>query len=472
MSLRARLLVAMVVLAAVGLLTADLATFRFLRSTLMDRVDQQLVAATRESVRYFDATSFGEPPSGEGDALFPAGTYAAVLDASGAVVDEHVYGFSQDVTSAPELPDGLPGSTSGGAAISSRTFTATAADGRTRYRARAFPLDGGGTLVVAIPLTDVTETLRRLLRIEAVVTVAVLAALGAIAWWLVRLGLRPLERMGETAGAIAGGDLSRRVEPADPGTEVGRLGIALNQMLDRIEGAFAERQASEDRLRRFVADASHELRTPLTSVRGYAELFRRGAADDPEALGTAMRRIEEEGARMGVLVDELALLARLDQHRPLEREPVDLASVAGAAVDGARAVEPDRPIEIDAPLPVVVLGDEARLRQIADNLLANARLHTPSGAPVHVRVAVDGGEALLEVEDSGPGIPPGDAERVFERFYRADPSRSREHGGGGLGLSIVAAVAEAHGGRARVEPGSGGGARFQVRLPLAGAERL
>ncbi len=471
MSLRARLLVAMVVLAAAGLLTADLATFRFLRSTLMDRVDQQLVAATRESVRYFNAPSFGEPPSGEGDALFPAGTYAAVLDASGTVVDEHVYGFSQDVTPVPELPEGLPGSIAGGATIPSRTFTATAADGRTRYRARAFALDGGGTLVVAIPLTDVAETLRRLLRIEVVVTVAVLAALGAVAWWLVRLGLRPLERMGETAGAIAAGDLSRRVEPADPGTEVGRLGIALNQMLDRIEGAFAERRASEDRLRRFVADASHELRTPLTSVRGYAELFRRGAAGDPEALGAAMRRIEEEGARMGVLVDELALLARLDQHRPLEREPVDLAAVARAAVDGARAIEPDRPVEIDAPLPVTVLGDEARLRQVADNLLENARVHTPSGAPVRVRVAVDGAEAVLEVEDSGPGIPPVDAERVFERFYRADPSRSREHGGGGLGLSIVAAVAEAHGGRALVAPGSGGGARFEVRIPRAGTER-
>jgi len=469
-SLRARLLVVMVALAAVGLLTADLATFRFLRSTLMDRVDQQIVAATRESIRFFNAPSFGEPPPGEGDTLYPAGTYAAVLDASGRVVNEHVYGFSQDVTSAPELPAALPGSTAGGDAPASRTFAAAAADGGTRYRVRAFALNGGGTLVVAIPLTDVAETLRRLLRIEVVVTVSVLAALGAIAWWLVRLGLRPLERMGETAGAIAGGDLSRRVEPADPNTEVGRLGIALNQMLDRIEGAFAQRRASEERLRRFVADASHELRTPLTSVQGYAELFRRGAADDPEVLRNAMLRIEEEGVRMGSLVDELALLARLDQHRPLEREPVDLAAVARAAVDGARAIEPDRPIEIEAAEPVTVLGDEARLRQAADNLLANARVHTPSGAPVHVRVRSDGTDAVLQVEDSGPGIPPGDAERIFERFYRADPSRSRELGGAGLGLSIVAAVAEAHGGGARVEPSAAGGARFEIRIPLASTE--
>ncbi len=342
-------------------------------------------------------------------------------------------------------------------------------EGSTRYRIRAYAIGTGGTLVVAIPLTDVTDTLRRLVRIEVAVTVAVLVALGALAWWLVRLGLRPLERMGEAAGAIAGGDLSRRVEPADPSTEVGRLGVALNAMLERIEGAFAARQASEDRLRRFVADASHELRTPLTSVQGYAELFRRGAADDPEALRNAMRRIEEEGARMSDLVDELALLARLDQHRPLEREPVDLAAVARAAVDGARATDPNRTIELEAAEAVPVLGDEARLRQVADNLLSNARLHTPAGTPVRVRVRADGADAVLEVEDEGPGIPPEDAERIFERFYRAEGSRSREFGGAGLGLSIVDAVAHAHGGTARCEPAPSGGARFVVQIPLASA---
>ncbi|HEX5949678.1 MAG TPA: ATP-binding protein, partial [Actinomycetota bacterium] len=298
--------------------------------------------------------------------------------------------------------------------------------------------------------------------------VVVLAVLGALAGWLVRLGLRPLERMGETVGAIAGGDLSRRVEPADPRTEVGRLGIALNAMLERIERAFAERQASEERLRRFVADASHELRTPLTSVQGYAELFRRGAADDPEALRTAMRRIEEEGSRMGDLVDELALLARLDQGRQLEREPVDLAALARAAVDGAQAADPDRPIDLDADGPVTVLGDEGRLRQVADNLLANARVHTPADTPVRVRVRVEGDDAVLEVEDDGPGIIPEDAERVFERFYRAESSRSREFGGAGLGLSIVAAVAAAHDGSARFEPAPSGGARFVVRIPRSG----
>jgi two-component system OmpR family sensor kinase len=465
MSLRARLLVAMVCLAALGLVAADLATFRLLRSTLLGRVDQQLVAATREAVHVFSTPPFGGPFRVEAGALFPAGTYAAVLGPDGELLKQQVFGFGQDVPAPPALPPDLPGQLGSGEAV--RTFTTAAVDGQARYRARAYALREGGTLVVAIPLTDVTETLRRLLRIELVVTVGVLVALGLLAWWLVRLGLRPLERIGETAGAIAAGDLSRRVEPADPRTEVGRLGLALNAMLERIEEAFAERRASEERLRRFVADASHELRTPLTSVQGYAELFRRGAADDPEALATAMRRIEQESARMAGLVDELSLLARLDQRRPLEREPVDLAAVAREAADAAGVAHPDHPIDLDVANGAVVTGDRRRLRQVADNLLSNACLHTPTGTPVHVRVRVAEGLAELLVEDEGPGVPPEHAPRIFERFYRVEASRSREHGGAGLGLSIVAAVAEAHGGSAAYAPRPGGGARFLVRLPLA-----
>jgi len=471
MSLRARLLVAMVTLAAVGLLVADLATFRLLRSTLLERVDRQLDVATpiavRELGRLDPLRPVGIGAEGESLALFPPGTYAAALDERGTVRAVHLFTFAEEApTTAPTLPQDLPGSPSA-ATTAPRTFTARAEEGPTRFRVRAYAISGGGTLVVAIPLTDVTDTLSRLVRIEVVVTLVVLAVLGALASWLVHLGLRPLERMGQTAGAIATGDLSRRVEPADPRTEVGRLGIALNAMLERIERAFAERRASEERLRRFVADASHELRTPLTSVQGYAELFRRGAADDPEALRTAMRRIEEEGARMGDLVDELSLLARLDQGRPLEREPIDLAAVARAAVDGARAAEPDRPIDLEASDAVPVLGDEGRLRQLADNLLANARVHTPAGTPVRVRVHADGDDAVLQVEDDGPGVAPEDAERIFERFYRSEGSRSREFGGAGLGLSIVAAVAAAHDGSARSEPAPSGGARFVVRIPLA-----
>jgi two-component system OmpR family sensor kinase len=260
------------------------------------------------------------------------------------------------------------------------------------------------------------------------------------------------------------------VERAEPRTEVGRLGLSLNAMLGQIQSSFEASQASEERLRRFVADASHELRTPLTSIRGYAELFRRGAADRPADLAIAMRRIEEESARMGLLVDDLLLLARLDQGRPLEHGPVDLSRVAADAVHDARAVEPDRPVELRVPDgSVTVLGDELRLRQVAANLLANTRQHTPPSTPVTVSARRAGDVAVLEVADAGPGLTPDQATRVFERFYRADPSRARSMGGTGLGLSIVAAVAEAHGGAARVVSTPGAGARFWVEIPLSAA---
>jgi two-component system OmpR family sensor kinase len=333
------------------------------------------------------------------------------------------------------------------------------------------PLSSGdGSLVVAVPMNDVVQTLRRLVLIELITTGTVLAGVAGLGLVVVRAGLRPLEDIGETAGAIAEGDLGRRVERAEPATEVGRLGLALNAMLSQIQSAFEARQASEDRLRRFVADASHELRTPLTSIRGYAEMFRRGVSDRPDDLATSMRRIEEESARMGVLVDDLLLLARLDQGRPLDRRPVDLTQVAADAVADARAVEPDRPITLEgAGAGAVVLGDELRLRQVAANLLANARQHTPPTAGVRVGVRHDNGSVVLEVADDGPGLAPEEAAKVFERFYRSDPSRNRNQGGTGLGLSIVAAVAEAHGGRARVDSTPGHGARFWVELPLGAA---
>jgi two-component system OmpR family sensor kinase len=262
------------------------------------------------------------------------------------------------------------------------------------------------------------------------------------------------------------------VERADDHTEVGRLGTALNAMLGHIERAFAARTASEQRLRRFVADASHELRTPLTSIRGYAELFRRGAAERPHDLETAMRRIEEESARMSVLVDDLLLLARLDQGRPLEQESVDLVALASDAVDDARAVAPDRPITFETNGPVIVTGDEARLRQVTANLLANARLHTPEGTRVYVRVRSTPDGAQLEVADDGPGLAPDEAAHAFERFYRADPSRARAGGGSGLGLSIVAAIAAAHGGRATLDTGPGRPTTVRVELPRVERPRV
>ena len=287
----------------------------------------------------------------------------------------------------------------------------------------------------------------------------------ALALWVVRIGLRPLREIEQTAAAIGAGDLSRRVERAEPSTEIGRLGLALNAMLGQIERAFKSREASEARLRRFVADASHELRTPLAAVRAYSELYRRGAATRPADLDRAMSGINRESERMSLLVDDLLLLARLDEGRPLEQEPVDLGEVAGEAVETARTVEPSRPIDLAAE-PAVVLGDRDRLRQVLDNLLANVRAHTPVDGAVHVRVARNGTNAVLEVADSGPGMDEEELERVFERFHRGDPSRSRASGGVGLGLSIVAAVAEAHGGSASAESEPGHGSTFRVTLPL------
>ena len=459
MSLRARLLLVTVVLVAVGLTAANLATFHFVQTFLLDRVDEQLVSSVGQAARGLGMGPFGGGPP---EVSLPPGIYAEARDASGQVV-AGPKSFGYGPQPVPLLPDELPTSELTGPLT---IFDVPAQGGGPGFRALALTTPEGATLVVAIPLTDVASTLGRLVRIELVVSVIVLGAAAALAWWLVRLGMRPLEGIGETAGAIAAGDLSQRVSPADERTEVGRLGLALNSMLTQIEAAFDERRRSEDRLRRFVADASHELRTPLTSIRGYAELFRRGAQARPEDLTKSMARIEAEASRMGVLVDDLLLLARLDQGRPLDRAPVDLERVTAEAVEAARAVDPDRPIELDIVGPVQVTGDEGRLRQVLDNLLDNARVHTDDRTPVRVRLQpVDGGGARLIVADQGPGLSPDARAKVFERFYRGDPARSRETGGAGLGLSIVAAIVADHGGTVEVADVDGGGTAFEVVLP-------
>jgi two-component system OmpR family sensor kinase len=409
-----------------------------------------------------------------------AGVFFQVRDSQGGlVVSGNPQPFDAGQAYTPRLPDPLPtptptptpapapGPGNGPLTPASTTFdTSSAQAGGPSFRVRVTTLPGlSATTVVALQLGDVSSTLSRLRWIELAVTGAVVALAVLVGLWLVRISFRPLDDIAETAGAIAKGELDRRIPGTEPRTEIGRLGIALNAMLARIEAAFAERKASEERLRRFVADASHELRTPLTSIRGYAELFRRGADRRPEDLAKAMHRIEDEATRMGVLVDDLLLLARLDQGRPLDREPVDLAALVGQAVDAAHAVEPDRPLSLAVDAPVTVLGDPQRLRQVVDNLLANVRTHTPPGCPARVSVGSENGTALLEVADEGPGIDPVTADRVFERFFRADTSRSRDNGGAGLGLSIVAAITDAHGGRVRVRRGDGGGASFQVELP-------
>jgi two-component system, OmpR family, sensor kinase len=313
-------------------------------------------------------------------------------------------------------------------------------------------------------MSATNQTLERLLLVEGIVIVVVLALVGGFALIVVRVGLLPLDRMGHTAAAIAGGDLSHRVETADPRTEVGRLGLALNRMLDRLEEAFAAREASQDRLRRFIADASHELRTPLVSIRGYAELFRMGAAREPDDVAKAMRRIEDEAARMGVLVEDLLTLARLDEVREAAHGAVDLSALARDAVDDARATDPDRDIELRAQ-PVAVTGDADQLRQVLANLLRNALVHTPAGTPIEVSVDRENGAVRLEVRDHGPGLPTDDADALFERFWRAEGGRERGKDGAGLGLAIVAGIVDAHAGAVRAGNAPGGGAAFEVRLP-------
>jgi two-component system OmpR family sensor kinase len=338
-----------------------------------------------------------------------------------------------------------------------------------RYRvvARAEGIRGG-LIVVALPLRDVDDAVHSLEGVEAIAVLAVLAVLGLVTWWVVRLGIRPVRKMTETAGAIAGGDLSQRIPESHPGTEAGDLGVALNSMLGRIEEAFDQRTASEDRLRRFIADASHELRTPVTTIRGYAELYRTGALAKGSDLDEAMRRTEQESIRMGSLVDDLLHLARLDQGRPLERAPVDLAALARDAALDAQAVEPERTIRVEAPAPVVVHGDESRLRQVVANLVGNALVHAP-GAAIELQVTRTATTAVLEVRDAGPGMAERDAAKAFERFYRADASRQRHRGGSGLGLAIVEATVRAHGGTVSIDTAPGHGTLVRAELPLGPA---
>ncbi|MDQ6920988.1 MAG: HAMP domain-containing histidine kinase, partial [Candidatus Dormibacteraeota bacterium] len=447
-SLRARLLAGLVTLVLAGLLVADVATYEALQSFLGNRLNQQLVGAELPSAEYLMHGADGHGPDVASSAALPPGSYAELLAPDGTRLHEQTFALGGGSSSArPAIPSPLPRV---GAHPSLMTVPGTG--GVARYQVLVASLDnyGGSTLVLAIPLTDVDSTLRQLVVLEASIGAAVLVAMALLAALLVRVGLRPLERMGHTAAAIAAGDLSRRVAPATPRTEIGRLGLALNGMLTQIEAAFAERTTSEQRLRRFVADASHELRTPLTSIRGYAELLRGGAARSAQDAALARRRIEDEAVRMSVLVDDMLLLARLDQGRPLESEPVDLQRIARDAFADARAVAPDRALQLNAPRRVLVTGDEMRLRQVLSNLVRNALVHTPPGTPVEIGVGSRDGVAVLTVADHGAGLPDDIAGRVFEPFYRADPGRSRDKGGSGLGLSIVAAVLAAHRGTARV----------------------
>jgi two-component system, OmpR family, sensor kinase len=464
-SLRVRLVAGTVALVAIGLLIANVAAVSLLRTYLMDRLDSQLLSFTPRDLG---------PTAGPAGPL-PSRFVVTVLDPQGSVLRT----FATEDAVPPDVPRL---DVSRARDEQGEFLTLGAREGPGRYRAVVDVLpDSSGSIVVAVSMDDLDSTVRRLGIIVAVVSLIVLALIAGLGLLVVRLGMRPLAEIERTAGAIAAGDLSRRVRDSDERTEVGRLGRSLNAMLAQIENAFAQRTASEERLRRFVADASHELRTPLTSIRGYAELYRQGAATSAEDVPRLFGRIESEATRMSSMVDDLLVLARLDQQRPFERQPVDVAVLASDAVTDGRAVQPERPIDFAATGkgPYVVLGDEARLRQVYGNLVSNALEHTPGSAPVHVSVARnaatdDTDEVVVEVADEGPGLEPDVAARVFERFYRADPSRSRTGGGTGtgLGLSIVAAIAAAHGGHAEVQTAPGRGSRFRVVLPAATANEI
>jgi two-component system OmpR family sensor kinase len=458
-TLRSRLVLALVLLVTAGLGVFGVVTYRLYARSQYDRLDDQLRSSVPLVARLLEDRANGGSgpvptegtPSGP-PVVLPAGTYAELRPEDGPVTSLTL----GDTPATPELPEDLEPGTD------ARTVGST--EGSTSWRVVAGPGPGGGTVVVATPTTEVERSLDRLVLIEGIAGTVLVLVLGAGSWLILRRGLSPLERMAGTARTITAGDLTQRVTPADGRTEVGQLGLAINTMLGDLEGAFAERDATEQRLRQFLADASHELRTPLTSIQGFAELFRMGA--ERVDLPVIMRRIEEESERMGALVEDLLLLARLDETRPIDRQPVDLAVVVADACSDAVARDHERPITLDAPQPVVVFGDRHHLQQAVGNLVANALRHTGPGTPVEVSASGSGGDAVVVVRDHGGGLSPDAEAHAFDRFWRGDSARAGT--GWGLGLSIVAAIAAEHGGTVSAANAPGGGAVFTVRLPVAG----
>ena len=468
--LRVRLVAILVALALAALAVTGAAALTLLRGQLVDKVDSQVQAVARSVQQTGRLGAVDGGPDRRGQ--LPTTQYGVLLLDNGEQV-QLVRRLDSRVP-APDLREVTP---TAAEASDGRPFTVAAASGAGRWRVVALrvTVEGSGapgTLVVGQGLDDVDETVARLAAVLGVVGLAVLVALALLGWLAVRRAFRPLTEVEAVARTIADGDLSSRVPEHPPSTEVGRLAASLNAMLSQIEQAFAVRQASEERMRRFVSDASHELRTPLAAVRGYAELYRQGAVSGPDDVAQAMRRIETEAARMGALVEDLLTLARMDEQRPEQRDAVDLTVLAADAVQDARALDHDRDVTLaglGGPVgPVVVEGDESRLRQVVTNLVANALRHTPAGTPVELLVGVDGDSGLLQVRDHGPGIAAEHARQVFERFFRSDASRGRGRGGGsGLGLAIVAAIVAGHRGQVGVSQTPQGGATFLVRLPLA-----
>ena len=464
-SLRARLLIGVVALAAVGLVVTGSAGTALLRSYLVRQLDDQLVAGEVALSRPLGGGRPGPLPVNP-DRQLPTPYVFTELDAQGVVQQR----FGGSGTNSARLPDLSGVDTAKVRREAGKAFTVPAVGGGSGFRVRALERsDGSGAGAVAVSLQSVDAAVHRLELVTWLVALGVLAGLVVLGSLVVRVALRPLDAVERTAEDISVGDLSRRVPAGRPGTEIGRLSATLNGMLAKIESAFEAREHSERTLRQFVADASHELRTPLTTIRGYAELARKGAYEDAAAQERAMVRLESEAARMGGLVDDLLLLAHLDQQRPLNVTDVDLAPMVADGVADARARDPQRRIDFTVPdSPVEVNVDADRFRQVIANLLGNALLHTAPGTPVHVSLTSSLGRARLVVSDDGPGLAPDQLARIFERFYRADASRTRASGGSGLGLAIVHAVVVACGGTVVVTSGDGAGTAFVVTLPLRG----
>ena len=458
MTLRVRLLVALGVLLTAALVVSGGLVVGLTRANLIEQLDDDI-----RNVR--EADLFGPPPQRGDD---PTGRRFAlmVFDRSGALVQSFPSGL-------PSHPDSLP-------AVSLapqpnipfyQIVERSSSDGSMAYRLVGLRAPQGA-VVLGAPMNDVERSMAVLVRTLVLVGLIVLGLMLLVGWLIIRRGLTPLERVTATAERISAGDLSQRVDVEQDGSEVGRLGQAFNRMLDQIQGAFqsqqqalAAKQRSEAQLRQFVADASHELRTPLTALRGYSELYRAGGLGEAAELEQAMTRIGSESRRMASLVEDLLLLARLDQGRPLGNEPVSLSDVVNDALNDFRALEPARRITAAVEPDVSVSGDEDRLRQVVGNLLTNVRVHTPLEASVEVSLTDSPDEARLTVADHGPGIAAAHGEHIFDRFYRADPGRSRDRGGSGLGLSIAASVTAAHEGRITYSQTPGGGATFTLTLP-------
>ena len=478
-SLRNRLLLATVVVAAIGIGASDFAANAELRGFLIRQVDSQLSSVAGGTVSRLVRAGIAPNPDTQSDSSqsttpefhavsplsgVPTATSVTLLDPTGVMLGQ----LGGDIGNAGSQATFTGMTLTEVAATKGKPFTIDTKHPRAATRAIAFVLPSNlGSVVISVSLNSVDKTLDELRWLFLLISIAVILLIGLVSRWLITLSLKPLLEVEVIAAAIADGDLSARLPELQPSTEVGRLTKSLNTMLGRIEESFAQKNASESKLRRFVADASHELRTPLTAIRGFAELHRQGAVTGEVKVKELVGRIEKESIRMGSLVEDLLLLARMDEARPHALEPVDLTHLIEECVASARAAGPDHPITVEVPTDLYILGDSKRIHQALGNLLVNARTHTLRGTRIIVRATSSDSEVSVAVEDSGPGLSVGDQARIFERFFRVDPSRARHAGeGSGLGLSIVDAVMKAHGGKVTVRSELGKGATFTLHFPI------